>query len=73
MNELANDKIYWVHCAGAYRASIAASMMQNAGLNIVLINEPYEKALQVKGLDISTGVTDHSPVAPSDLKESAQG
>ena len=73
MNELANDKIYWVHCAGAYRASIAASMMQNAGLNVVLINEPYEKALQVKGLAISTGVADHSPVAPSDLKESAQG
>ena len=73
MNELANDKIYWVHCAGAYRASIAASMMQNAGLNVVLINEAYDKALQVKGIAISTGAADLGPMAPSDLKESAQG
>jgi len=68
LGELSIKKIYWVHCAGAYRASIATSIIQNAGLRIVLINEPYEKALEVKDLEIITGSADHSPTAPSDLK-----
>jgi rhodanese-related sulfurtransferase len=71
LGELATEKIYWVHCGGAYRASIAASIMQNAGLKIVLINEPYEKALEVKDLEFVTGSEDHSPIAPSDIKEKA--
>lgn len=71
ISELSSNKIYWVHCAGAYRASIAASIMQNAGLNVVLINEPYEKALEVKELVIVTGALDHSPAAPSDTKVKA--
>jgi hypothetical protein len=45
--------------------------MQNAGLTVVLINEPYEKALEVKELEITKGSADHSPVAPSDLKAKA--
>lgn len=68
MNELSKDKTYWVHCAGAYRASIAASIVQNAGFKVVLINESYDKALQVKDLAIATGAIDHQPVAPSDNK-----
>ena len=71
ISELSKEKTYWVHCAGAYRASIAASIMQNAGLNVVLINEPYEKALLVKALEITSGAIDHSPVAPSDIKAKA--
>jgi rhodanese-related sulfurtransferase len=71
LGELSSEKIYWVHCAGAYRASIATSIIQNAGLKIVLINEPYEKALEVRDLEIITGSADHSPVAPSDLKAKA--
>jgi len=68
LGELSADKIYWVHCGGAYRASIAASIMQNAGLKIVLINEPYEKVLEVKDLEIITGSADRTPTAPSDFK-----
>lgn len=68
INELSKDKIYWVHCAGAYRAAIAASILQNADLNVVLINESYDRALQVKELVITTGAADQSPVAPSDIK-----
>jgi glyoxylase-like metal-dependent hydrolase (beta-lactamase superfamily II)/rhodanese-related sulfurtransferase len=68
LGELATEKIYWVHCAGAYRASIATSIIQNAGLKIVLINEPYEKALEVKDLEFITGSADHTPTAPSDFK-----
>ena len=71
LGELSTEKIYWVHCAGAYRASIATSIMQNAGLKVVLINEPYDKALEVKDLEIVTGSADHSPVAPSDSKAKA--
>jgi glyoxylase-like metal-dependent hydrolase (beta-lactamase superfamily II)/rhodanese-related sulfurtransferase len=71
IGELSKEKTYWVHCAGAYRASIATSIIQNAGLKIVLINEPYEKALEVQDLEIITGSADHNPVAPSDLKAKA--
>jgi glyoxylase-like metal-dependent hydrolase (beta-lactamase superfamily II)/rhodanese-related sulfurtransferase len=53
--ELSVEKIYWVHCASAYRAAIAVSIIQNAGLKAVLINESYEKALEVKDLEITTG------------------
>ena len=71
LGELSKEKIYWVHCGGAYRASIAASIIQNAGFRIVLVNEPYEKALEVKELKIINGSIDHSPIAPSDLKAKA--
>lgn len=70
MNELPTDKNLWVHCAGAYRASIAASIIQNAGFNVVLINEPYEEVFTVPDLPLVTGSLDHGPVAPSDVAES---
>ena len=70
MSELPTDKTFWVHCAGAYRASIAASIIQNAGLSVVLINEPYEKVFTVPDLPLVTGSSDHGPVAPSDVAES---
>ena len=68
MGELSKEKTYWVHCAGAYRASIATSIVQNAGFKVVLINESYDKALEVKGLVKTIGAIDHNPVAPSDIK-----
>jgi rhodanese-related sulfurtransferase len=70
MAELPSEKIIWVHCAGAYRASIAASLIQNAGFSVVLINEPYENAFSVPDLPLVTGVKDQGPVAPSDAKKS---
>ena len=70
MSELSTNKTLWVHCAGAYRASIAASIIQNAGLSVVLINEPYEKVFTVPDLPLVTGSSDHGPVAPSDVAES---
>jgi hydroxyacylglutathione hydrolase len=71
MAEVPTDKTIWVHCAGAYRASIAASIMQNAGRTVVLINEPYEKALSVADLTLLSGGIDRGPVAPSDVKATA--
>ena len=70
MSELSTNKTLWVHCAGAYRASIAASIIQNAGLSVVLINEPYEKVFTVPDLPLVTGSSDHGAVAPSDVAES---
>ena len=66
--ELDSTKTFWIHCAGAYRASIGASILQNAGLNVVLINEPYEIALTVPELRKIEGTADQGPVAPSDTR-----
>ncbi len=68
LSELDSTKTFWIHCAGAYRASIGASILQNAGLNVVLINEPYEIALTVPELRKIEGAADQGPVAPSDIK-----
>lgn len=71
IGELPKAKTIWVHCAGAYRAAIAASLLENAGLSVVMINEPYEKALLVADLEIVAGAIDQTPVAPSDTKVTA--
>jgi hydroxyacylglutathione hydrolase len=71
LTELPTDKTIWVHCAGAYRAAIAASIIENAGHDVVLINEPYEKALTVTDLVLVAGAADSSPVAPSDMTANA--
>ena len=34
----------WVHCAGGYRASIAASFLAAAGRQVVAIDDPFENA-----------------------------
>jgi glyoxylase-like metal-dependent hydrolase (beta-lactamase superfamily II)/rhodanese-related sulfurtransferase len=68
VSELDSEKIIWVHCAGAYRAAIAASIVENAGFTAVLINEPFESALKVPELELVAGHTDAGPVAPSDVK-----
>ncbi len=35
----------WVHCASGYRASIATSLLDRAGHDVVLIDEDYDKAV----------------------------
>jgi len=35
----------WVHCAAGFRASIASSLLDRAGRDVVLINEEYSKAV----------------------------
>jgi glyoxylase-like metal-dependent hydrolase (beta-lactamase superfamily II)/rhodanese-related sulfurtransferase len=37
----------WVHCAGGYRASVAASMLDVAGRSLVAINDSFGNADQV--------------------------
>ena len=37
----------WVHCAGGYRASVAASMLDTAGRSLVAIDDSFDNAEQV--------------------------
>ena len=35
----------WVHCASGYRASIAASLLDRAGRDVVWIDDEYDQAV----------------------------
>lgn len=35
----------WVHCVSGFRASIAASLLDRAGRDVVLIDDPYPNAI----------------------------
>ncbi|MEV5827876.1 MBL fold metallo-hydrolase [Spirillospora sp. NPDC052242] len=43
LDELPDDEL-WVHCASGYRASIAASLLDRAGRDVVLIDDDYAAA-----------------------------
>jgi len=49
-SEVPTDRDVWVHCAGGYRASIAASLLVRAGRRPVLIDDD-EQAITTLGLD----------------------
>ncbi len=40
------DRTVWVHCASGFRASIAGSLLDRAGRDVVLINDEYDKAVE---------------------------
>ncbi len=44
----------WVHCAAGYRASIAASILDRAGRDVVLVDDDFAN-LAGSGIDIETG------------------
>lgn len=44
LEELPRESTLWVHCATGFRASIAASLLQRAGHDVVLIDDDYAKA-----------------------------
>lgn len=67
MHELPRSRRIWVHCESAYRASIAVSVMQAAGLDVVMVSEPFASARLVPALTIVEGADVHATVAPSDL------
>ena len=67
LHELPRSRRIWVHCESAYRASIAVSVMQAAGLDVILISEPFAAARSVPGLTIIEGADVHATVAPSDM------
>ncbi len=48
------DVQIWVHCAGGFRASIAASILDRAGREAVLVDDDFDAATR-SGLPISAG------------------
>jgi len=53
VNELPDAQI-WVHCAGGFRASIGASIVDRAGLQAVLVDDDWERASSL-GLPLEAG------------------
>jgi rhodanese-related sulfurtransferase len=41
------DTQLWVHCASGFRASIAASLLDRAGREVVLIDDEYAAAVKI--------------------------
>ena len=41
------DAQLWVHCASGFRASIAASLLDRGGREIVLIDDEYATAVKI--------------------------
>lgn len=41
------DQPVWVHCATGFRSSIAASMLAGKGHEVVLVNDDFEKAVEL--------------------------
>jgi rhodanese-related sulfurtransferase len=48
LGELPGGRSVWVHCAAGYRASIAASLLQRAGRDVVLIDDRFAPATLVR-------------------------
>ncbi|CAM3038176.1 MBL fold metallo-hydrolase [Mycobacterium intermedium] len=46
-DELPPDAEIWVHCASGYRASVATSILDRHGRNVVLIDDKYDVAEQL--------------------------
>jgi rhodanese-related sulfurtransferase len=39
------DGPLWVHCGTGFRASIAASILHNAGHHVILVDDPFASAV----------------------------
>jgi rhodanese-related sulfurtransferase len=39
--------VLWVHCASGFRATIAASLLDRAGREVVLVDDPFASALEL--------------------------
>ena len=57
-DELPRDSEIWVHCASAYRATMAVGILEKLEIKAVLINEAYEACLEVAGIEVVTGTYD---------------
>ncbi len=51
------DAQVWVHCASGYRASIAASLLDRAGRDVVAIDDEWATAAMHDTLGVATGET----------------
>ena len=46
IGEVPTDRPVWVHCASGFRASIAASLVDRAGRDVVVIHDDWEQAAE---------------------------
>ncbi|MFS8480110.1 MAG: MBL fold metallo-hydrolase [Micromonosporaceae bacterium] len=44
LDEVPRGRPVWVHCAGGYRAAVAASLLRRAGVDVVAVDDGYESA-----------------------------
>jgi hydroxyacylglutathione hydrolase len=56
VTELPEGIEIWVHCASGYRASSIIGFIESSGRTPVLINDDYETAASIKGLNIISNV-----------------
>lgn len=47
IDEIPTDRMVWVHCAGGYRASIAASLLARAGRQVTLVDGSFDEQAPV--------------------------
>lgn len=52
-DEVPTDRPVWVHCASGFRASIAASLCDRAGLDVVAIHDDWDNATKRSGLTVT--------------------
>ena len=53
LDEVPADRPVWVHCASGFRASIASSLVDRAGLSVVAIHDEWDEASKHRGLTIT--------------------
>jgi glyoxylase-like metal-dependent hydrolase (beta-lactamase superfamily II)/rhodanese-related sulfurtransferase len=53
LDEVPRDREVWVHCAGGYRAAVAASLLRRAGVDVVAVDDQYESA-RTAGLPLAS-------------------
>jgi hydroxyacylglutathione hydrolase len=51
--EVPRDQTVWVHCAAGYRAAVASSLLQRAGIVVVHVDDDVDKAVEA-GLPLTT-------------------
>ena len=44
VDDIPREKELWVHCAGGYRASVVASLLDAQGFDVVAVDEPFTEA-----------------------------
>lgn len=52
LGEVPTDRAVWVHCAAGYRASVAASVLDRAGVAVVAVDDDFANAAKA-GLAVS--------------------
>ena len=55
IDDVPADRPVWVHCASGFRASIAASLVDRSGRDVVAIHDDWDQASKHEALDITGG------------------